>query len=130
MKKKKTYPEANNAFDAELLKMYMTGTTNPGHDLSRKFSADVVDLHLDQHTLSQRGILPQNAILHQINECEKAIDRAVAARKTEIRLIHGLGSGKLKNAVAGLLKKHPQVKSFEQKFHPKYGNGSTLIFFK
>jgi len=131
MKKKKiTYPDANNPLDPELIKMYMSGAANPGIDLERKFSADVVDLHLDQHTLSQRGILPQNALLFQINECEKAIDRAVVNRKTEIRLIHGIGSGKLKNAVAGLLKKHPQVRSFEQKYHPKYGDGSTLIFFK
>jgi DNA-nicking Smr family endonuclease len=130
MKKKKSYPEANNAFDAELIKMYMTGAINPGQHQERKYSADTIDLHLDQHTLSQKGVLPQNALLYQINECEKAIDKAIAAQKTEIRLIHGLGSGKLKNAVAGLLKKHPQVKSFEQKFHPKHGDGSTLIFFK
>ena len=61
---------------------------------------------------------------------EKAIDNALAQGKWEMRIIHGNGKGKLKSEVHKLLSKHPCVKSFENKYSPSYGWGSTVVYFK
>jgi dsDNA-specific endonuclease/ATPase MutS2 len=44
-------------------------------------------------------------------------------------VIHGLGKGKLKNEIATRLINHPEVKTFKNEYHPKYGFGATEIIF-
>ena len=39
------------------------------------------------------------------------LDQAVAHKVKQVRVIHGMGTGKLRNAVWRDLDKHPQVKS-------------------
>ena len=74
-------------------------------------------------------IAPQDALFHQLDEFEKALDKAIAANKLEIRVVHGLGKGKLKEEIHKLLAKHPQVKTFSSEYSIRYGYGSTLISF-
>ncbi|RQH21817.1 hypothetical protein D5R40_31195 [Okeania hirsuta] len=44
-------------------------------------------------------------------------------------VIHGVGEGKLRNAIATRLIKYPEVVSFKNEFHPRYGFGATEIIF-
>lgn len=122
-------PKNKNSFDPEVLKMYMTGAANPRNYPKINYAHEVVDLHLDHLQAGNHKIPPQDALFIQLQECEKAIDRAIAAGKLELRVIHGLGKGKLKEAIHQLLDKHPQVKSYENSYHSKYGYGSTVIYF-
>ena len=48
MKKKKPNPSSANSIDAELLRMYMMGATNPGFSNKGEWSADIIDLHLEK----------------------------------------------------------------------------------
>ncbi|MCW5908570.1 MAG: Smr/MutS family protein [Chitinophagales bacterium] len=122
-------PKNKNSFDPELLKMYMTGAANPGNSNKINYADDVVDLHLDQQQVGKNKIPPQDALFHQLDEFEKAMDKAIASGKLEFRVVHGLGKGKLKEAIHKLLDKHPQVKSYENSYHSKYGFGSTVVYF-
>lgn len=59
-------------------------------------------------------------------EVDNFIDRAVTDNLEEIKIIHGVGTGKLKNAIAEHLKKHRSVESFRP---GKYGEGETGVTF-
>ena len=59
-----------------------------------------------------------------IVEIDNFIDRASTAGATELRIIHGKGTGRLRKGVQDRLKKHPQVKSFR---NGGYGEGETGV---
>ena len=42
---------------------------------------------------------------------DKLLDEAAMSDRKELRVIHGFGSGRLRNAVADMLKGHPHVAS-------------------
>ncbi|MBR7185889.1 MAG: endonuclease MutS2 [Clostridia bacterium] len=58
------------------------------------------------------------------SELEKFLDSAVLANFTEVRIVHGMGTGKLRAAVHTLLKKHRRVESFRL---GKYGEGESGV---
>ena len=115
--------------DPELLKMYLTGATNPKFSNKVSDAVDVVDLHLENVNAVKGKIPPTDALFHQLEEFEKQLDKAIAAGKMEFRVVHGLGKGKLKEEIHKLLDKHPQVKSYSNEYSQRYGYGSTLIYF-
>ncbi|HLP21415.1 MAG TPA: Smr/MutS family protein [Chitinophagales bacterium] len=117
-------------FDPEVLRQYMMGATNPGFSNKITMAEDVIDLHLEKTSASKAGrIAPEDALFHQLDEFEKALDKAIAAGKLEMRVVHGLGKGKLKAEVFKLLDKHPQVKRYSNDYSQRYGYGSTVVYF-
>ena len=59
-------------------------------------------------------------------ELDNFIDRAVTDNLEEIKVIHGVGTGKLRKAIAEHLKRHKNVESFRA---GKYGEGETGVTF-
>ena len=59
-------------------------------------------------------------------EVDNFIDRAVTDNLEEIKVIHGVGTGRLKKAIAEHLKRHKNVESFRP---GKYGEGETGVTF-
>lgn len=59
-----------------------------------------------------------------IYEVDNFIDRAVLDNLEEIKVIHGVGTGKLREAIARHLRGHKNVKSFRL---GKYGEGETGV---
>lgn len=57
-------------------------------------------------------------------EVDNFIDRAVTGNLEEIKVIHGIGTGKLKNAISKHLARHKNVESFRL---GKYGEGETGV---
>jgi hypothetical protein len=89
-----------------------------------------VDLHIeklvdDWYSLSSIAIL---AI--QLNEFQRYLDLAITHHQKSMIIIHGVGTGKLRDEVHGLLKQTPEVESFVNQYHGRYGYGATEIFFK
>ena len=128
-KKKHTEGEKGAEFDPELLRMYMMGATNPRFSNKIEFREETIDLHLEK-TDTGGKVPPHDALFHQLENFEKMLDSAIAAGKLEIRVIHGLGKGKLKEEIFKILKKHPNVRSYQNDYHISYGYGSTLIQLK
>lgn len=60
-------------------------------------------------------------------EIDKFIDRAILHGLEKIYVIHGIGSGRLRSAIAGFLKDHPGVKQFSSADKTKGGPGVTVI---
>jgi DNA mismatch repair protein MutS2 len=58
---------------------------------------------------------------------DKALDDAVLAGLSQIRIIHGKGTGALREAVAEFLRGHPQVRGFRLGGAGEGGAGATVV---
>ncbi|HEU4403167.1 MAG TPA: Smr/MutS family protein [Candidatus Polarisedimenticolia bacterium] len=58
---------------------------------------------------------------------DKYLDDACLAGVSPVRLVHGVGSGRLKRAIADLLARHPQVESFTPAPADRGGAGVTVV---
>lgn len=58
------------------------------------------------------------------------LEQAFLAGLPYVRVIHGKGTGKLRNMVRGELKKHPHVDRFEPGGPTEGGDGVTIVFFR
>ena len=73
--------------------------------------------------LDLRGLLGDEAV----QEVERFIDKLRLNRVTSATIIHGKGTGALRQKVAHCLKQHPAVKSFRLGDWPEGGAGVTII---
>ncbi len=64
------------------------------------------------------------------DEIDKFLDEAFMQSLGTIRVIHGFGTGALKNFVHHFLKNHPHVESFGFASQDQGGNGATLVKLK
>jgi DNA mismatch repair protein MutS2 len=58
---------------------------------------------------------------------EKFLDDAFRAGVPRLRIVHGKGSGKMRQAVRALLAKHPLVKGFDSALSAEGGEGVTVV---
>jgi len=116
-------------FDKDLLRQYMLGGASPSGNQKYSSVSHEIDLHIYEEKFVDGKRDEKYAIEYQLEAFEKAIDAAIAQGKSELRIIHGIGKGKLKGEIHKLLKQHPSVASFDDSYNPKYGNGSTLVYF-
>ena len=108
----------------------MMGAANPKFSNKVSELRDAVDLHLEEKQVGKGKIAPEDALFHQLEKFEEALDRAIASGQLELRVVHGFGKGKLKAEIDKLLKKNKHVRSFTNDYHMRYGYGSTLILLK
>ena len=59
-----------------------------------------------------------------IPEVEELLDGAVLSGLSEVRIVHGMGTGKLRSAIAEFLRKDPRVEEFRL---GKYGEGESGV---
>ncbi|MCL2603271.1 MAG: endonuclease MutS2 [Defluviitaleaceae bacterium] len=67
-----------------------------------------------------RGMTPEEAV----EKADKYLDDAFLSSLSSVYIIHGKGTGALRNAIHTRLKKHPHVKDFRL---GKYGEGETGV---
>ncbi len=103
----------------------------PSHDLEARaqFTGEI-DLHIEN--LVESGIKRSNAeILRiQLAHFEKFIGEAIRLGAERVFIIHGLGKGKLRDEIASRLMQMPDVKTFQNNYHPRYGFGATEVIFR
>ena len=118
--------------DPNLLRSYMMGAADPvrGSKSNTSMFGEEIDLHVDSTRFKGGKKDEKYAIEYQLDALETALDNAVVKGKVELRVIHGIGTGQLKDEIHKVLKRHAQVKSFENNYHPRYGWGSTIVHFK
>ena len=58
---------------------------------------------------------------------DKFLDDALLAQVNQIRIIHGMGTGALRQAISDLLSRHPHVSHFESAPHSEGGRGVTIV---
>jgi DNA mismatch repair protein MutS2 len=62
-----------------------------------------------------------------LGEVDKFLDDASRAGRTEARIVHGHGTGKLKAAVRRFLKGHAHVDAFRPGEPREGGDGATVV---
>jgi hypothetical protein len=86
-----------------------------------------IDLHIENLTDHPEKIQKGQILSTQLRHFEEYMDRAIRLGAERVFIIHGLGEGKLRDAVAKRLSAMPEVKSFVNDFHPLYGYGATEV---
>lgn len=88
----------------------------------------VIDLHIEKLHDAPDSLSNLEKLTLQLNTFEKQLELAQLNHLKEFTVIHGIGSGKLKDEVHEILKYKTGVKSFVNKYHPWYGYGATEIY--
>jgi DNA mismatch repair protein MutS2 len=72
-----------------------------------------------------------NVIGRKVDEAveltDKFLDDAFLAEVRSIRIVHGMGTGALRQAISELLSHHPHVSHFESAPHSEGGRGVTVV---
>lgn len=90
----------------------------------------VVDLHIEKLTHHWEHLSNVEIIGIQLSEFEKWFDLALAHKQASLIIIHGVGTGRLKEEIHDILKTKREVKTFINQYDPRFGYGATEIFFQ
>ena len=90
----------------------------------------VVDLHIEKLSNDWQRLSNFEILTLQLKEFEKWYDLALAHRLPNLTIIHGVGSGKLRDEIHDILRTKREVKSFINQYHPSFGYGATEIYFQ
>jgi len=90
----------------------------------------VVDLHMEKLSDNWKHMSNFEILTVQLHAFEKWYALAVAHRQPFLIVIHGVGSGKLRDEVHTILKTKREVKTFINQYDPRFGYGATEIFFQ
>lgn len=89
-----------------------------------------VDLHAESLFDDLGSVPPEDILVRQMSVFREYLDKAKRAGLDRVFVIHGVGSGRLKNEIARVLKYDSDVIDFTNEYHPKYGFGATEVILK
>lgn len=89
-----------------------------------------VDLHAKALLEDPGSVRPEEIYHRQMKAFRDYLSQAKVAGLERIFIIHGVGSGRLKNAISRVLEYDPDVKSYINEYHPRYGFGATEVVLK
>jgi dsDNA-specific endonuclease/ATPase MutS2 len=78
-----------------------------------------VSLHLNEKEVLQ----------YQLELFEKSFDDALVSNARQLKIIHGIGTGVLRNEIHKRLSRRKEVKYYEDADKERFGFGSTIIYF-
>jgi hypothetical protein len=90
----------------------------------------VVDLHIEKLTENWKGLSNFEILTIQLSNFERFYQLAIAHRQPNLIVIHGIGTGKLRNEIHEILKTKKEVRTFANQYHRDFGFGATEIFFQ
>ena len=90
----------------------------------------VIDLHIEKLTDNWQHLSNAAKLDLQLKTFEKYYELALLHHQAQLIVIHGIGTGKLRNEIHDLLRMKKEVKSFINQFHPSFGYGATEIYFE
>ncbi|MEP6465055.1 MAG: Smr/MutS family protein [Parafilimonas sp.] len=90
----------------------------------------VVDLHIEKLSDDWQHLSNFEILTIQLKEFEKWYDLAIAHHLLNLIIIHGVGTGKLRDEIHDILKTKHEVKTFVNQYQPRFGYGATEIFFQ
>lgn len=102
-----------------------TADAGPSKEKPRKDSSSAVNRPSSTSPgmdVDLRGLMAEDAL----DKMERYLEQAYLAGLPWVRIIHGKGTGKLRQAVREALKGHAYVKSFEEGGHTEGGEGVTV----
>lgn len=89
----------------------------------------VIDLHIEKLADDWQRLSNFEILTTQLKEFEKWYELAVAHHQPNLIIIHGVGSGKLRDEIHEILKTKKEVRTFVNQYDPRFGYGATEIYF-
>lgn len=89
----------------------------------------VVDLHIEKLTDSWKHLSNFEILSQQLKTFEKYYELALMHRQPVLTIIHGVGTGKLRDEIHEILRLKKEVSSFVNQYSHLYGYGATEIYF-
>jgi hypothetical protein len=89
----------------------------------------VIDLHIEKLTDSWSHLSGGEMLALQLRTFERQYELALVHYQSTLTVIHGVGSGRLKEEIHRLLRGRKEVKGFSDAYSPLYGYGATVIQF-
>ncbi len=86
-----------------------------------------IDLHIENLVDDPSGMSNAMILRTQLEHFERYVKQAIQVGAERVFVIHGLGEGKLREAIAKRLREMREVKQFKNEFHPRYGYGATEV---
>jgi Smr domain len=90
----------------------------------------VIDLHIEKLSNDWKKLSNFEILSLQLNTFEKYYNLSIAHHQPNLIVIHGIGTGKLREEIHDILKTKKEVKSFVNQYHHNFGFGATEIFFQ
>ena len=90
----------------------------------------VIDLHIEKLTNDWQRLSNFEILTIQLREFEKWYELALAHHQPNLIVIHGVGTGKLRDEIHDILKTKKEVKTFVNQYHPRFGYGATEVYFQ
>ncbi|MFC0775577.1 Smr/MutS family protein [Terrimonas alba] len=90
----------------------------------------VIDLHAEKLTDEWQNMSNYEILGLQLKTFEKYYDLALSHMQPSLTVVHGMGTGRLRDEIHDLLRLRKEVKSFVNQYHPQFGYGATEIFFQ
>ena len=90
------------------------------------FSTEI-DLHADKLIDHPEKLHPAEILAIQLSRATHYLDQAVVQKARVVYLIHGLGSGRLRQELHEMLRANSHVKHFCNEYFPQYGFGATEV---
>ena len=87
-----------------------------------------IDLHMEALVKDHASMSSDEKLNYQLSRFQQSLERAISHHQSKLYVIHGIGSGILKQKIHMMLRHYPHVKSFNNDYHPRYGFGATEIF--
>lgn len=129
-----TYPDRVEEDKPDLSKLsnagYRIHNGSGGKSSSHTTARTVVDLHIEKLTDNWQKMGNAEKLDLQLKTFEKFYDLALQHHQHMLIVVHGVGTGKLREEIHDLLQHKPEVKSFVNQYHPSFGYGATEIYFK
>jgi hypothetical protein len=86
-----------------------------------------IDLHIEKLTQDHRGLSNSQIITIQLAHFERFMQQAIRLGVDRVYVIHGIGKGKLRDAITTKLMQEFDFQTFKNEYHPRYGFGATEI---
>ena len=91
-----------------------------------EFSIEL-DLHIEKLAPGSTHLSNAQILQLQLKVFEDYIDKAIRLGMERVFIIHGIGKGRLRDAISSRLIRMPEVITFKNEYHPKYGHGATEV---
>ncbi|HYF31125.1 MAG TPA: Smr/MutS family protein [Chitinophagaceae bacterium] len=89
-----------------------------------------LDLHIERLTPDWQHLSALEKLALQLQTFEKYLDLAIAHHLPSMIIIHGVGTGRLRDEVHEALRYKREVKTFVNQYDPRFGYGATEVFFQ
>ncbi len=86
-----------------------------------------IDLHIENITDKSSGMSNGEILKMQLHHFDRFMQKAYRLGVPRVFIIHGVGKGKLRDAITTKLLQEYDIETFRNEFHPKYGFGATEV---